>query len=765
MMHILRRLALAALLTGLLPAALAAQQKDLPFVEWRPVQGAAGYLVQVRDAQGKVLVEQRVVTNRLDLDLPPGKYQQRIAVINKFQKPAAYSDWTNLELRVATPATVQEVRPAPVTPDAEQRGERAVVLRGDNFNNETKVFVETRSGKVEATRVEVKDQSTLVAAFDSGKIEQGKHDVIVENPRNRVTRIDGAVSIDQDKKLTAAGTVNSDRSRNVDKPNDPGKDPGREPGKEPPSEGRPLYPEYKPTDKRCGKAGNCVPASERFTWNMRLTAFVPGLTQVRAGDRKGYAWMGVLGAFAGAALYEDRRADNAAKSAASEGLGPVFSSPLVFATYSYWSQPAFLAFAADELTSQRNLRRDYRRHIYNRNILLGSAVILYGFQIIDAALAGTDQRFNFKNPSGTGPLPMQANLANSSFTWKFSRDVWVPGRVRLRDNSFFGKATVGGLGALGGLFLYETYESNRLINSAIKLREAPLNQLITSWTAPFTAGYWSNPGFLYAVGDNNRQYRSLRRQFTHSRQRQFLYGAAAVALYTLSVLDAASYTSERRFFDAAEIPAGTNPLPMADMYCGSGPCLYSPASDASFKFTSRAFVPGGVRRDSGFAKTGTIIFAATAGTLAVAAYEHYETERLAKAANRLNGEGFNALFSNSLAFAGTYSYWTDTTYALLFADYYRQLRQYSRAYKSAEQTRNILISVSAAIYLGQFLDAGALQARRTAAAVPASPAAEVLLQSLHAERSSQNSFEEAQARNMFAEKRILDARVEYQAAF
>jgi hypothetical protein len=760
----IRLLAVFLSLAASLPAQPA---KETPFLEWKPVVGAGGYVVQVRDAAGKIVVDKRVQQNRVDVDLPAGKYQQRVAVLNKFQKPAGYSEWLDLDIRIAAPATVQEIKAAPLSAEAEKKGERAVAIQGDNFNRETKVFVETGAGKVEATRVDVQSDTRLVASFDAQKLDPGKHDILLENPRNRVTRIEDAVKVGEDKRIVATGRIESDTGKDPRK--DPGRDPGKEPGKEPGKQEpgpaptfRPLYPEYKETDRKCGRAGICLPGGERYTWNMQISAFVPGLTQIRAGDKKGYAWIGVMGAVLGGAYAEDRKADKSAALASSSGLAPIFSSPLVLTTYSLWTQPSFLILAGDQFKNQRHLRKDYSNHIRNRNILIGSAVVLYAFQIIDAAIAGSGQKFHFRNPTGTGPMPMQTNLANSSFTWKFNRDVWVPGRVRMRDNSFYGKFTVGALLALGGAFVYDTYESNRLIGAAVDLRESPLNKAVTTFIAPFTSPYWTNPSFVYAVGENNRQYQSLRSQFRDARQRQILYAGTALALYFASVFDAATYTSTPRFFEPAQVAPGSNPLPMADMYCSGGPCMYSPAVDPAFKFSAASLVPGRVRKLQGYSKTGNILLGTTIGALVVAGYNHYQAEQTASAARRLNSSGLNTLFSNSAAFIGTSSYWTDTGYVLLFSDYYSQLRGYSRSYENSQQTRNVALGVAGAIYLIQFLDAGALNAR-SAATPPPAPAP--LSMPAAVEPEKENAFYAAQGRTMYAEKQALDARLEYSAEF
>lgn len=193
--------------------------------------------------------------------------------------------------------------------------------------------------------------------------------------------------------------------------------------------------------------------------------------------------------------------------------------------------------------------------------------------------------------------------------------------------------------------------------------------------------------------------------------------------------------------------------------------MYSPAAEPAFKFTAASLVPGRVRKLQGHTVTGNILLGATIGTLSAALYKQYESERLARAATQLNNDGLNAIFSNSIVFAGTYSYWTDTTYVVLFSEYYRQLRRYSRSFARAQHTRNVLLSVTAGIYLAQFLDAGALSAGRTSSIEPEFKTNAADSAMLRREREAEQTFYAAQSRMRVEREAQLDARFEYSAAF
>lgn len=93
MKYLLKRLRYACGLFLLLcgAAALHAQQQSL-MLQWRPVGGAYGYILEVRDSSGKVETL-RVKSNRAELKLGAGMYSIRLAGLNKFRRPGAWSDW------------------------------------------------------------------------------------------------------------------------------------------------------------------------------------------------------------------------------------------------------------------------------------------------------------------------------------------------------------------------------------------------------------------------------------------------------------------------------------------------------------------------------------------------------------------------------------------------------------------------------------------------------------------------------------------------
>ncbi|MBL8019517.1 MAG: IPT/TIG domain-containing protein [Leptospirales bacterium] len=698
----------------LLCTGLFAQQAN-PFMEWKPIQGAGGYIVQVRDAAGKVVLEKKVQENRVELELVPGRYEQRVAALNKFQKPMPFSDWKELSIRVQSPPDVKDL-----STSSERVGEQVVTIEGKNFNENTKVFLDTDKGKVASSKVDFVNDHKIVASFDTQKIDPGKHDIVVENSRNRIVRVEDAFKMDANKKVAindSARVIQENSAGKQERPLDQKTEPGKtEPGKTGDIEADRIYPPY--------EGGTSPP---RYNWKMQTAAFVPGLVRIRSADRKGYTWPALLGGLVLGSVYENNKADKTVTAAEGSGLAPILSGPMVLGTTSLWTNSGFVTLATMEYQNQKKFRNTYRIHIRNRNILLGSAVLLYGFQIIDAALIDDTNGFFFA-PKATivGPVPGQRNLQNSDVSFKFSRDAWIPGKVRRSREDRVGTITLGVLAGLGAGFAYETYNANRIRRAAVRLKDAPLHQFLSSPLLPFSSSYWTNPAFIYPVVAESQDYKSLKRQYKKSQQLQGAYALAGALVYLVQVFDAAALQANSSLFAPAKLAPGTNPPPMPDMYCTSGGCMYAPASDFYFKPKGNAFVPGRARSQNGNNVTGNVILGAFIAASAGAAYEGYLTYKARRGAIRENSNGANVLFSNQFVVLAGSQYWTNPAYVTLFTDYYLKIRRYDRKFSRSSTAQNTLLGVAAGIYLAQFIDAATLGAGKTSLNEIKSPVASAL---------------------------------------
>jgi hypothetical protein len=149
-------------------------KKDTGFIEWRAIPAANGYRVEIK-TEDKVIIETNVNEHIYYVDLPKGKYEFRIAVLNFFKKPVVWSYWNPLRVIVSQ---------VPVLDSERQElniGEK-VELAGSNFLENTKVSL-TNQGVV--VPVELKILSDKQLSFPTENLKIGTYDLLIENPNNK----------------------------------------------------------------------------------------------------------------------------------------------------------------------------------------------------------------------------------------------------------------------------------------------------------------------------------------------------------------------------------------------------------------------------------------------------------------------------------------------------------------------------------------------------------------------------------------------------
>lgn len=90
---------LAAVIILLAAAFTAAAETRQVRVEWGAVKGARGYIVEIRNQEGRELFKGNVKNSYTAVELAPGTYRIRITALNVFMKPGSSSGWSTLTVK------------------------------------------------------------------------------------------------------------------------------------------------------------------------------------------------------------------------------------------------------------------------------------------------------------------------------------------------------------------------------------------------------------------------------------------------------------------------------------------------------------------------------------------------------------------------------------------------------------------------------------------------------------------------------------------
>jgi len=102
----------ALLVMAALAAASTAHAKkgDTIRIDWKAIEDAKGYTVEVETIEGKKVLEKTVTENFIELSLPLGSYRVRIGTINIFDKIQSWSDWEEIRVVKGRPPKLPGVR-------------------------------------------------------------------------------------------------------------------------------------------------------------------------------------------------------------------------------------------------------------------------------------------------------------------------------------------------------------------------------------------------------------------------------------------------------------------------------------------------------------------------------------------------------------------------------------------------------------------------------------------------------------------------------
>lgn len=152
------------------------KKQDRGFIEWKPIQSANGYKIEIRDSLGK-LNEFYSEINIFYPDLQKGRYEFRIAVLNLFKKPVVFSYWNPLKVIQSKQVVIKQ------TEFVLEKGKK-VTLLGENFLENTKISFK-KENKKEFLKTNLISDSKIEVMTEN--LEQGIYDLEFENPNSKIS--------------------------------------------------------------------------------------------------------------------------------------------------------------------------------------------------------------------------------------------------------------------------------------------------------------------------------------------------------------------------------------------------------------------------------------------------------------------------------------------------------------------------------------------------------------------------------------------------
>lgn len=170
-------------------------------LEWSSIPDANGYLVEIKDTNGRI-TRQKTNATQIFVDLKPGTYEHRIGVLNRYGRVSIFSTWIPFEVILSRPPVLtSSARNAYLAKDFPE----VLEIKGRYLNEATKITLKNSNGEeLPIKSVEFREPDSLIVSLDKKKIPEGSVSLRLENPRNKVTETEAFLVVAETPERLAA---------------------------------------------------------------------------------------------------------------------------------------------------------------------------------------------------------------------------------------------------------------------------------------------------------------------------------------------------------------------------------------------------------------------------------------------------------------------------------------------------------------------------------------------------------------------------------
>lgn len=180
----------------LLIATAAVSGQDLapqPFtVKWKPVAGAGGYLAEVKNSRGDIVIAQQAASDltMLELHLVPGPYALRVTTLNRFLKPESDTGWLAFHVDAATAPVVGDSSVLSLHPG--NTGTLNLPVTG--LAEDATAALKSPSGKLFPIEMPAPVNGSIPLVLPSLS-EKGAWSIVLSNPPSQTTTVTGRINV------------------------------------------------------------------------------------------------------------------------------------------------------------------------------------------------------------------------------------------------------------------------------------------------------------------------------------------------------------------------------------------------------------------------------------------------------------------------------------------------------------------------------------------------------------------------------------------
>ncbi len=166
------------LIISMLPAAVLFPAQYGNSLSWEPVDGAGGYIIEIRDSQKKMIVEKEIDVTHFDISrLAPGHYQYRLTTLNKLSRRGNNTGWINFQVEKAVIPVIKSISGKVLYNTSDNS---PLTVSGENFLYDTKLYLKKGNETVELNTRFI-SENVLTAYYRPDKKISGIYKLVAVN--------------------------------------------------------------------------------------------------------------------------------------------------------------------------------------------------------------------------------------------------------------------------------------------------------------------------------------------------------------------------------------------------------------------------------------------------------------------------------------------------------------------------------------------------------------------------------------------------------
>lgn len=162
-------------------------------IDWDPVPGAWGYLLEIKDSSGSVIISKEIRESQYSVaGFAPGRYSFRIATLNMMKQRGESTGWSDFTVEKLYMPDLKSVSKKQMVSSYTNK---KIIITGSNFRPESVFLLRGNGTEIKISDVEIISDKEVLISYKPPPSAKGKYDIVVVNKGDVESVLKDAIEI------------------------------------------------------------------------------------------------------------------------------------------------------------------------------------------------------------------------------------------------------------------------------------------------------------------------------------------------------------------------------------------------------------------------------------------------------------------------------------------------------------------------------------------------------------------------------------------